>query len=68
MLAINTGPAMWKQNFTLRAKLAMVSRGTNVTEVAAAIGRSRVVTSQAINHGLHEPTRRLIAKHLGIPA
>lgn len=68
MPAINTAPAMRQQTFTLRAKLAMVSRGTNVTEVAAAIGRSRVVTSQAINHGLHEPTRKLIAQHLGIAA
>lgn len=46
----------------------MIARGTNVTAVAAAIGRSRVVTSQSINHGLHEPTRRLVALHLGIAA
>ena len=46
----------------------MVATGTNVSDVARAIGRSRVVTSQAINHGLHEPTRRLVAQHLGIAA
>lgn len=68
MAAINTPPANRQQSFTLRAKMAMVASGTNVSDVARAIGRSRVVTSQAINHGLHEPTRRLVAAHLGIAA
>jgi transposase-like protein len=55
-------------DFPLRAKVAIVQRGTNVSEIARAIGRSRVATSEAINHGLHEPTRRLVAQHLGIAA
>lgn len=68
MSAINTTSASRQQSFTLRAKIAMVATGTNVSDVARAIGRSRVVTSQAINHGLHEPTRRLVAQHLNIAA
>lgn len=55
-------------DFTMRAKVAILHRGTSISEIAKAIGRSRVVTSQAINHGLHEPTRRLVAKHLNIAA
>ena len=52
----------------MRAKVAILHRGTSISEIAKAIGRSRVVTSQAINHGLHEPTRRMVAKHLNIAA
>ena len=68
MATLITTPLNRQQSFTLRAKVAIVQRGTNVSEIARAIGRSRVATSEAINHGLHEPTRRLIAEHLGIAA
>jgi hypothetical protein len=56
------------KSFTYRARVALIMRRMTVAQVARAIGRSRVVTSQAINHGLHEPTRKLVAKHLGIAA
>lgn len=55
-------------DFPMRAKIAIVQLGTDVSEIARAIGRSRIITSQAINHGLHKPTRKLIAQHLGIAA
>lgn len=64
--AIRESPS--KSIFRIRAKVAMARRDLNVTELAKALGVSRVTCSQAINHGLHNPTRRRIAAFLGIAA
>lgn len=46
----------------------MARRELNVTQLAEALGVSRITCSQAINHGLHNPTKRKIAAYLGIAA
>lgn len=46
----------------------MARRDLNVTQLAKELGVSRITCSQAINHGLHNPTRRRIATYLGIAA
>jgi hypothetical protein len=55
-------------SFKIRAKVEMARRDINVTQLAKALGVSRITASQAINHGLHNPTRRRIAEYLGIAA
>jgi DNA-directed RNA polymerase specialized sigma subunit len=46
----------------------MARRELNVTQLAEVLGVSRITCSQAINHGLHNPTKQKIAAYLGIAA
>lgn len=57
-----------QEPFKTRAKVAMARREITVSEMARKLGCSRVTASQAINRGLHEPTRRKIAAFLNIAA
>lgn len=66
MSPVTTSPGNFQRGFKLRAKTRMLELDLTVTDVAAKVGCSRTAASQAINHGLHEPTRRKIAAALGI--
>jgi hypothetical protein len=50
---ISTPSSRGQEPFRIRAKVAMARRELNVTQLAAALGVSRITCSQAINHGLH---------------
>jgi len=53
-------------SFSERAKVAMIHAGLSVKDVAEKVECARVTASEAINHGLHWPTRCRIAELLGI--
>lgn len=53
-------------SFSERAKVAMIHAGLSVKDVAQRVECARVTASEAINHGLHWPTRCRIAELLGI--
>lgn len=42
-----------KQKFRLATKKRLLDRGETITELARRIGKSRVATSSAINHGMY---------------
>lgn len=65
---ITTPKPRGQEPFRIQAKVAMARKELNVTQLAIAIGVSRITCSQAINHGLHNPTKRKIAAYLGIAA
>lgn len=54
-------------NFKVSAKTALVRRGLNVKQLAAALGYTREAVSGAINRGRNRGVRRAVARHLDIP-
>lgn len=63
---VNTKSASSPDDFSLRAKIAMLEMGLSVAGVARKLGVARNTASLAINRGLYEPTRLRIAKLLKI--
>jgi DNA-binding NarL/FixJ family response regulator len=53
-------------DFALRVKVALLTGGLSMSDLARSLNLSRNTVSLAVNRGLYEPTRRRIAKHLKI--
>lgn len=54
--------------FTVEVKIRLIQRGWTITDLARELGLKRNTVSLAVNRGLFTPTRRRIAKKLGIAA
>lgn len=67
MPLVKSQPKPTQDNFTVSAKKRLIELGLTITELASIVGASRTATSQAINNGMHAPTRKRIADHLSIP-
>lgn len=67
MTPVKSQPTTAQDKFRVSAKNRMNELGLSVTQLAARLDVSRVAASQAINHGLHGPTRMRIAQFLSIP-
>jgi hypothetical protein len=63
----NTHPMTPQAKFSLRAKTRMLELNLSITGLARELRLNRNTVSQAINHGLHGPTKVRIAARLGVP-
>lgn len=66
MSLVKSQPTPIQDNFRVDAKSRLTQLGMSITELATRLGVSRIAASQAINHGLHAPTRKRIAEFLSL--